>query len=1166
MPNLVDQAAAQALPELAQNNPVPDFNSAAPAPVVTDVQLAEQKKARQDKATFGTYAHAALRQDDFVMGLIANQAGPSTIDPTFYPTDPKVWKELTSGIPEEFHSQFYDAKSMAGALYTKGLIQDKMDDQLNLGDLGAMGNTLRFVGGFAMPGNLLMNLVSMGAGSAVSGGRALYRANAALRMADGLPNGVTRTAALASATEALQAAASKSSTLKGVATMAATGAGQNAMYEELRQKYGFEDDSSGVLHAALTGLAFTAPFAGVHALQMSRLRAAAGLERDVLHIIQRAQDHPEVPLTTEEHATLAKADEAQAYAHGVADGTIDPTTAKHPLDSHPSVADTSATSELSRDSDAGTPASAEHAGTPAPEGFGPMSVGAAQAGSTPSFGMDPVYMRNGRMDISATLNKSPNPVVQELGWSLVKDALGNSKAVAQGWSASEIKSNLVRRFGGDYHVTERQAMLSAQEKLGLNWRNRQETFAQIREAATKVARGGEVPPHLQAVTSEVQSIAAGMRKLYDRMLTEMKNAGVKGAENVESNPNFVNRVWRHDLIDKKVAKHGNRVYEMLGNSMRDPRAQALTSAEKAANGKSFLKAVQKLQYSNTLQNIDLLARDMPTLERELSHAGLTPTEIASVKDALFEHKASETDAGNAGNLKFRFKLDENYRERMPDGSMLGVSDLLENDSRLLVDKYLHNMGGHVALAQKGITSRADMDALLRKADQWHEENPGQMTGTQLADSKRLLMDMYDHTVGRPMSMQSFNKADRLVRALQAYSRSALLGQLGIAAAGELKNSAALAGWTSALAQLPTLGATIRAMKRGYQASDKLAKSIHELWAFASEYSSTYARKHEIEDYHSAEGRVQSLENFGNKASHVIDTVSGNRFFTSATREMSARFAIQKYADLASGSKALTEKLQDRMVANGVGRAQIKSVLEDLHQFTTRDGKRVTELDWEGWAQHDPSTLSAFQLLVERDVRDMIQAHDIGETMPWMHTTVGKIFGELRTFNLTGHAKQFLKNAHHRDATAASAAMFSIVGEGLAYALQQSMNTHDPKELAKKLTPEKIAAAIVARSNVLGMLPFGLDAAMYVSTGQHLSGTTNTDNRNLLTPPTAALLQKGFGGVMGMGAYVNPFTDHTLTRGEGKGMWGMLPGSNTYGSRYLIDWMTQGLPRQQPQQH
>lgn len=1361
--NLAEQAASAALPNLVDTNPVPDFNTAAPAPAVNAEQAALAKKAREDKATFGTYYGASLRQDGFIMGAIANLAGPNTVDPDFIATDPKNWKMLTEGIPAEYHSAFYDATSLNQAYYRRTLIEDKLKDQQTLGDLGTLGQTLRFVGGFVSPDGLLMNLVSMGAGNIVSGGSALYRANAAVRMAAALPNGPARTTALLEATKGLEAATAAASTAKGVATMAASGMAQNALYEGLRQKYGFENDTAGILHASLMGLAFTTPFAGVHALGMARLRKVAGVERDLLQVIQRANDHPDIPLSAEEHRVIEQADAAHAYHKGVEQGTIDPVTTPHPFDAelgaqlHAEVAahararadailaemfpdkapadvgaptpapveltpkqklflarkakeevdlwdsqnrdllgdvpqpgqglppeplplsrlthdekltakaailqrlterarrEPDLLSALDNAPEPGPAAPSEAPKAPAnvtslvdvrqrlntlkgldsemrqemaatlaeverkigqgrltaarvdealshaewdpdsiidslhgllgsldgpttaipgrlPEGFtfGNDSVGAARVGALTTdqlfVGIDPVYMRGGRLDISATLNRSANPVVQEFGWMMVKDAIGNGQA--QGWSASEAKSNLVRRVGGEYHVTEMQAMQAAQQKLGLTRWNREAKFSEIRAAATKVARGETVPPELAAVAAEIQTIASAQQKLYTRMLDEMRKAGVRGAEEVPDNLNYVNRVWRSDNISAAIQKHGDALFEMIGNALRTPVPAGhvgpmprLSPAERVKTAKSFMSAIQRLQYSSAGQNLDLLARDMGTLRRELEHAKLTPDEIDAIVTHLFEVKHMSGDAGNAPNLKFRFKLDETHAEVMPDGTRVGISDLLENDSRVLVDRYMQTMAGQVAAAQKGLASRADVDAWLRNADRWHEENPGRMTPQQLADGKQLMSDMYDHLVGRPMSTQSFSKADRWVRAMQAYGRSALLGQLGIAAAGELKNSIAIAGLRAALDQLPTFRATIAAMKRGYVASDKLAQSIHEFWGFASEYASTYARKHEAEDFAVDQG-LSKFERFSAGASHVVDTISGNRFFTSATREMSARMMIQKYANIAAGSAKLTNKLRDRMVANGVPEGQIQRVLADLQQFTKRDGRRVTELDWEGWAQHDPNTLSSFQLLVERSVRDGIQSHDIGETMPWMHTTVGRIFGELRTFNLAGHAKQTLKNLHHRDATAMSAVMLSIVGESLGYALQVSINTPNAEDRAKRLSLENIARAVAARSNLMGMAAFPLDFASRIATGQPLGSTNNTDNRNFLVPPTVGLMQKALTGAVGLGQHLNPFLQDTWTRDEGRGLAGALPGGNTYFVRPFISWATHDMAKKE----
>lgn len=44
-------------------------------------------------------------------------------------------------------------------------------------------------------------------------------------------------------------------------------------------------------------------------------------------------------------------------------------------------------------------------------------------------------------------------------------------------------------------------------------------------------------------------------------------------------------------------------------------------------------------------------------------------------------------------------FNENYTHVMDDGSTLRFSDLLENDSRIIVDKYVNSMAGHIAAAE-----------------------------------------------------------------------------------------------------------------------------------------------------------------------------------------------------------------------------------------------------------------------------------------------------------------------------------------------------------------------------------------------------------------------------------------------------------------------------------
>ncbi len=171
---------------------------------------------------------------------------------------------------------------------------------------------------------------------------------------------------------------------------------------------------------------------------------------------------------------------------------------------------------------------------------------------------------------------------------------------------------------------------------------------------------------------------------------------------------------------------------------------------------------------------------------------------------------------------------------------------------------------------------------------------------------------------------------------------------------------------------------------------------------------------------------------------------------------------QHLYDIGRGQKALDEAFSKRLVHNGLSKENIEKTLQHLNEHSIADQKGVLQhIDWEGWQQHNRKTYDDFSLALERFTRDGIQDHNIGETMPWMHTTSGKIIAELRTFNLVGYAKQFLKNVHYHDRTSAMIFMTGFVGESLAYAIQTSLNyAHDPEALAKRLSADAIAKAAV----------------------------------------------------------------------------------------------------------
>jgi hypothetical protein len=574
----VQDTANAAAQDIATNNPVPNLNASQPIRPVDDQTLWEAKKKREASTTTLDYVTAAMHQDGFLNGFIANHVGNDmAVDPNFNILDPKTFEEHTKGLPDSLKPVMMDAHSAAHAMYLRSLLDDKMTEQTRLGDLGWKGQTVRLVGGLVSPENLAMMASTMGIGGIVGGGSNLARATRALQLTTEMAEGPARVAAVAEATAALQKAAAEASTLRAGAAQIAGAAGINAGLEKLRQTYNFEDDTSGVLHAGLVGATLGAPFAFLHGREMARLRETAGNELALLnHIKAGAGDvAPEVlaqdtamrrymaDALVGEHIPAGAAAEGQrALPRGALEGegvrVSDPAAIAQQrlLEGPKDIVDLK---------EPGTRTEREHPATPddhygpddlLPEGMEGGSVGAAQA-VPQAGGIAPTYLRNGRLDFYATLNRNPNTVVQELAHILIKDPIGNSKTEAQGWSASELKRNIQRTVGGEFHREALTAMKDAMLKMAVPVGDRGRFADDFYRAVSKVTRGDpDVATTHAAILPELQRAAAQQQKVYEKILERAKAAGVKGAQGVDVNAAYVNRVFNFQQISDLIRKHG----------------------------------------------------------------------------------------------------------------------------------------------------------------------------------------------------------------------------------------------------------------------------------------------------------------------------------------------------------------------------------------------------------------------------------------------------------------------------------------------------------------------------------------------------------------------------------------------------------------------------------
>lgn len=182
----------------------------------------------------------------------------------------------------------------------------------------------------------------------------------------------------------------------------------------------------------------------------------------------------------------------------------------------------------------------------------------------------------------------------------------------------------------------------------------------------------------------------------------------------------------------------------------------------------------------------------------------------------------------------------------------------------------------------------------------------------------------------------------------------------------------------------------------------------------------------------------------------------------------------------------------------------------------------------------------------------------------MHTEIGKILTQFRTFMLVAHNKQFLYGISHFDAQTFNAWMLSTVFGGLAYVAQSSANyAHNPEELQKRLTPEHIVASAINKAGYSGLIPTLTDSTYGLAFGPVFGygRTSALPSGGLAGVPLVNFGDKVM-GTLKAGAQAAFNSDDVLTKREAtNGMSMILP--NMLGIRNMVDAIGSNFPKSDP---
>ena len=559
------------------------------------------------------------------------------------------------------------------------------------------------------------------------------------------------------------------------------------------------------------------------------------------------------------------------------------------------------------------------------------------------------------------------------------------------------------------------------------------------------------------------------------------------------------RIWNRPGLDRLVEKFGR-------DNVRGFIANAIEKRQRVTN-KPMAEFLANTIIENGGTNNELaesLARgwfsksDRAAITQAATKLGLSQ----QFADDLFYAFSPETDAKGAGRLKSRIDLDhthvETLTDKFGDSETVSLHDLMHNNTLEIADSTLRRDLGDAAwfetmrdLGIEGVETSEDLGTYLQ---QRYKDNPAMMDANR--DNIKNAVALSKIVRNRRPIDDTISNMDA-IQAIRSAQTFRLLADAGttLANAAELAPMVARQGWKAVLAEIPAVGEmwkAIRTSDRTFNANDpQWIRDAFEMIPADSMLDRHISRYDVGDDIYSNQPntvnarRMSKLKENANRLSRFGMTYSGQSFVTEFMHLMTQRSTLNTLGMFAKGEKPLSEGHLSilrltRDEANLIGKQIAKHGTYDPSAPATR---LLSANEW-AWDKSAESLAPKYRQAVYNSVRSNIQANNPTQYALWMHTGVGKILAQMRSFGFLAQRGKFLAGAdrvlRYKDVREASAMLASMAAGSIVYmarAYYNAQTSENPdKALKENLSAKSIALAGVGRSAYSGLMPMYFDTA------------------------------------------------------------------------------------------
>lgn len=842
---------------------------------------------------------------------------------------------------------------------------------------------------------------------------------------------------------------------------------------------------------------------------------------------------------------------------------------------------------------------------------GGSSVGAAQALRDPTYRTDDIenaslwrrvdknfelVMGRARIDLSAQLMKSKNPMVRSVGNYLVENAVGNRKGKVTVISASETQRRLQKVSTYQWSKTYGEQWDKYRKRKGVNLWNAAEEQKKFSEQVTAWQRAKGIEK--DNFDPEVKAAGAQFDRIMKDWWAKAREEGITRSEmGVDG---YVPRIPHLENARSMIHRFS---YDRTGNPNRDGLTELFYQSIKKAQPEIDDKVARRMGYAmvdrmgklSAGQELGaargLAGDDLDDFKAFMMDAGhFSDDEIEDVMGILTKSRTKDNEAGGSSRLKHRVLLDENHslvlRDRDGVPHEVSIKDFYINDANMLMHVYNRNMSGQIALARMkiphpdkegeflidGIRNSSDFERLVEQVKGVANEEVKRGNVGGLEDDLKNLRYAYNAIMGIPNWDQTSDWA-RFLRTMRDFNFARLMGQVGFSQIPEIGRVAAQSGLKAFYAGMPSFRQVIEAARHG-KMSDELAEELDAIGAFGTDYVTS--RFHVTSDDFGTPMNFQSTSRLG-KVLDVVDPKLHklNRAITMASGMAPINGVFQRWASRAFAVKFVRmakfgDKVNmDRMKLLGLTEADTQAIFDNIRKHATFKGgvEKASKLEALGVKNWDGKAAAAFESAMYRASRNMILDNDVGQFAKWMQSPLGATILQFRSFAIGAWSRALMQGLNMNDMPAWMGFMAASFLGSLVYAGQQYINlAGDPnrdEKLSERLSLKNLALAGFQRSSESSMLPIPVDIAASLVTGEALfdfrSSGLKSDPASLWGNPTADLATTAYRGVQGV---MTAATGDDFSQPDARNIFQSLPGQRLIGAQWFFNWLTQSLPQRE----